>query len=174
MRKPEIGTHVARPCTGTLSTFGKNNTPCVAVELVLVDDPNVGDIWIGWLGDKIGKDGKSTTERTVEALRRCGWESDDLSDIAFPASAQVEIVVGDEEWEKDNGDVQTTRKIQFINEIGGGVMRPAAMDKSAAKKLAEKLMTKVRGNGKPAQKKAPPPRGEPDFGPPGGDDDIPF
>lgn len=172
MKKPEIGTHLAHAALATLCTYGKNNQPCVSVEIVLADDPGTGDIWIGWLGDKIGRDGLTTTERTTRALRTCGWEGDDLSDIKLPADNQIEIVVDDEEWEKDNGDVVTQRKIQFINPVGGGTARPKPMAASDAKKLAEKLKLKV--GGKPTTQKKSPPRDEPEFGPPGGDDDIPF
>jgi len=121
---------------------------------------------------------------TVEALRNCGWEGDDLSELpalveSGALSSPVQLVVVHEEY---NGEWRA--KIKFVNRAGGGKLRlERELDDAGLKSFAQRMKSRVRaagrdrvprssGNGHASSPKPgmPPQRDTP----PPNDDDIPF
>lgn len=132
--------------------------------------------WYGYFSDK-------TVDRTIESLRICGWEGDDLTNLTGLDKNEVELVIGDEEDEDGN----MRARVRWVNRPSGLALKaPLAGDK--AKAFAASMRDKIRAidaaNGTPRKsppKQAPKGNGSPppnigsNFGPPPlTDDDIPF
>ena len=103
----------------------------VAVFLQTEDGHNI--TWYGYFTDK-------TVERTLETLKLCGWDSDDISDLdGIDGSAVVDIVVENEEYEE-----RVRSRVRWINSPGGG--GPALkdkMDEGSRASFAERMKGKV-------------------------------
>ena len=125
-------------------------------------------------------------EYTEKALRACGWEGDDLSEIPALAAAgrlgPVELVVYDDTFEG------TTRaKVLFINKPGGGRFKfkeGSEITGSDLRSFAARMKSAFSGN-RPAPARQPsngsrPPAARSGNGfdgrdvPPPADDDLPF
>lgn len=112
--------------------------------------------------------------RTVEALRYCGWEGDDLNDLSTVGSKDCELVIVEDEY---NGKVRL--KVKWVNELGSGGVRESRTPEDQRKAFAAKMRgsilalgAKNGGKSAPAPKsKAPAPVSEL---PPVDDSDIPF
>lgn len=161
--------------------FGESKekrTPQVCINFEILDGPELGRriAWLGYFTDK-------TTERTVQALRYCGFRGDDLAALVTQQiDHEVQIVVQHEEY---NGKVRA--KVQWVNQAGGGGMRLSeTMRKDSLREFAGRMRNSVRQVGEVAGKKAErgtpapaangsPPPGAPGEQPPApGDDEIPF
>jgi hypothetical protein len=97
-----------------------NKSDFVAVCFDLCDpqDPYNGwsITWFGFLTDK-------TLDRTVEGLRYCGWEGDEIGALPELAangqlSQEVELVIDHEEWEG-----KWRAKVKWVNRPGGGTVK---------------------------------------------------
>jgi hypothetical protein len=151
--------------------LGESGTgkPQVAVSfLVLTEGATHAQLtWYGYFTDE-------TFDRTVESLRHCGWQGDDLSDLSGLDANEVDLVVEDETY---NGETRT--RVQWVNKAGGLALRaPMAADR--AKAFAASMRDRVRALGagsRPPPKSngsnAPPPSNRPEP-PPLTDNDIPF
>lgn len=109
----EAGTYYAR---GTDVEFGfANNKEQVAVRFRIEGGNADGQelAWFGFFTDK-------SAERTMEALRFCGWETNDLGDISTDVVGRnlVKIVV-----EHDEYDGKTRAKIAWVNRAGGPLVK---------------------------------------------------
>lgn len=138
------------------------------VFLKLADSADLSDAvgWAGYFGDDIGKDGKTSTERTTEQLRCCGWEGDDVRDLESCKRNEVEFNVTNEEF---NGNF--TLKAGFIQPIGTAAKyMPKGLAETNAQRFADRIKSRLRGEKPDYGMKAP---AEGEFAPPV-DDDIPF
>jgi hypothetical protein len=88
--------------------------------------------------------------RSIAALRACGWTGDDLSDlssISADTSPDVEAVLGEEEYHG-----QRKLKVKFINEWRDR----APQDPESAKSFASLMREKVRAADLANKTKTPP------------------
>lgn len=114
------GTYPAQPLEAEL-TETKKGDPCVVVSFEIAHGQRIS--WWGYFTDK-------TQRRTIESLRHCGWDGDNLGDLSSisPESPTVELVIEHEEYE---GKVRA--RVQWVNRLGGGIATaPMAADKRAA------------------------------------------
>jgi hypothetical protein len=169
----------------------EKGTPQVSVTLEVLRGPHAGQriSWMGFFTD-------STEERTLKALRVCGFDGDDLDKFADQRpSNEVQIVVEHEEYK---GVVRA--KVAWINDpsFGGGMKMANALSGSELRKFGAQFKSKlkslpavktVEAKREPPSAAPPgdewsgndspdPPPTDPGFGgratPPGSDDDIPF
>jgi len=155
-----------------------NGREQVAVEFEVLEGDFAGEriTWYGYFGDDPGKGKKTPTEITVEALRNCGWQGDDLSDLRGIDANEVSLVIDHEEYQGS-----TQAKVKFVNRLGGLALK-APMSPDKAKAFAARMKGKIvaasksagqaptQRNGGGAHPNAP---GTREDGPPR-EDDIPF
>lgn len=171
------GRYVARAVRGELTAMGSAQTPLVLASFRTSDGEDVE--WQGWLTDK-------AVDRTLEALRVCGWTGDDVRELPGLDANEVEIEVQHEEFK---GRIYA--RVRWVNALGSG-SRGAGAGLSA--ETAAAIATGLRGKAvlsrqkageRPAPKPRPAPQSTPAPGPfdsadrknlGGGiaDDDIPF
>jgi hypothetical protein len=126
----ENGTYRARAVFGQLgeTSTGKEQ---VAVEFELLDlegQPRI--TWFGYFTEK-------TEQRTIEALRRCGWMGLDLTDLRGLDSNEVSIVVEAEEY---NGT--WTPRVKWVNAPGGMALKAPLMGAKASA-FAARMKAKI-------------------------------
>jgi hypothetical protein len=183
------GRYAARAVATELGlTKGGNDQ--IAVELELADGEHSGEriVWYGYFTEK-------TAKRTVESLRICGWNGDDIAASPLPGlgSREVEIVV---EMEDDLEGVPRAR-VRWINRAGGaGIAMKTPMDDARKRQFAASMRGLANATPTlppdagapvqvaPARPATPParPAARPDSEPPQdrwpttppGDDEIPF
>jgi hypothetical protein len=105
--------------------------------------------WYGYFSD-------GAVDRTLESLRICGWQGDDLTDLTGLDANEVELVVEDEEYPEGSGKWRA--KVQWVNRSGGLALKaPLAGDK--AKAFAASMRERIRAldaaNGKRVSNGAP-------------------
>jgi hypothetical protein len=142
----ESGVYAARPLPGAALGMTKTHKECVGVEFELKESGQHIS-WYGYFTD-------ATSERTIEALRFCGWRGQDLSDlsdIGNDPSVEVSLVIEQEEWE---GKVRA--KVQWVNRAGGLAMANP-LDQGQAQAFAQRMKGAVLAYDQavgPAPKKA--------------------
>lgn len=154
-----------------------NGNPQVAVCFEILDEAFAGSTitWYGSFSKNKGKGKKTPLERTIESLRACGWEGDDLSQLATVKTSEVSITL-----EYDTFDGEKRLKVQWVNRPGGLALK-TPMNETQAKAFAAKMKGEViaasrSAGGAPARnggaqhQNAPGATGAPGIG----DDDIPF
>ena len=100
----------------------------VLFEITEGDEAGERLTWFGYFTEK-------TAARTIESLRHCGWQGNDLSTItADDLCNDVSIVVDEEEY---NGELRT--KIQWVNRLGSGLAVKTRMDPTAAASFAARM-----------------------------------
>ena len=122
--------------------------------------------WYGFFTEK-------TEDRTLEALRHCGWEGDDLSDLRGITSNEVYVVIEHE----TNDEGETHARVRWVNSgAGGALAMKATMDRAAATAFAQRMKGKVVAQRQkmpkpstPAGRSRPSPNVDPGY-----DDDAPF
>lgn len=139
-----IGTFKARGCEAALG-YTNNGSEQVAIDFVLLEGESEGAhiTWYGYFTEK-------TTEHTLAALRTCGWQTDDLSDLTGCDANDVYLVIEHE----DDLEGNPRARVRFING-SGGVQLKTRMDEGNAKAFAERmkghvLAAKQRSPGVPA------------------------
>ena len=148
------------------SSTGKEQV-AVLFEILTPDAAEKHLTWYGFFTE-------ATADRTIESLRYCGWQGDDLLDLTGLDTNEVELVVEDEEYE---GKINV--RVQWINRVAALSLKvPLTGDK--AKAFAAAMKGKIRAldaaggkrtPSKPASSSAPAGPPEP---PPLTDADIPF
>jgi hypothetical protein len=122
---------IAKAKRGQLGESKEKKTPRVEVLFEFYADDAAHTIrWDGYLTD-------GALDRTLEALRTCGWAGDDLSDLAGIDTNEVELVIEQEEYEGKTYD-----RVKWVNAIGGGGF--SSLEPAAQKTLAAQLKSKVR------------------------------
>lgn len=143
--------------------------------------------WYGYLGEDVGRDGKTKTQRTVETLENCFGVNWDWNNINW-AGKEAEVVVELEEY-----DGKTRPKVKWLNnpnmdrttggkspeEIEAEKAEAKAKAKEIAKELAASMPrragspvtapTKAAVASKPASRPLPPVKTHDEDG-----DEIPF
>lgn len=109
----------ARAQAWALGNSKQKGTPQIAVTFTILTEgaTHAALTWFGYFTD-------ATTDRTIESLRHCGWQGDDLMQIAQGQAGdgtgmdnnEVELVVEDEFY-----DGNWSTKVQFVNRPGSGV-----------------------------------------------------
>jgi hypothetical protein len=128
-----MSTMLAKAKSAVLSATN-NGREYVSIDFASVDDPKRVYPWAGYFGEDYGKDNKSTTERTIEALRRCGWKGNDISDLSSVIGVECDITVKEEEYK---GMKQT--KVAFISLPGDGGFKAKPLETSKAKDFARSI-----------------------------------
>lgn len=156
------------------------NKEQIAVCFQLLDATEGPDriTWYGYFTEK-------TWERTIESLRHCGWEGDDLSDLSGLDTNEVDLVIEPEE--NDRGEWYD--KVRWVNSRGGLALKDR-MDEGEVKAFAQRMRgnilamkkgggqrsrTQRSGNSRSRSEGAPPAGHPDDPGPSDFDEDsIPF
>lgn len=171
--------------------FGKSKTkgtPQVVVTFEILRGPDAGQTisWFGYFTDNV-----EATERTLKALRACGFTGDDMDKFwEQRPNNEVEIVVIHEDYEG-----KTRAKVAWVNARGGGVKLADPMRDADLRKFSAQFKSKLKSIPavKAIEAKREPPSAAPsdewngndapdppsqssDFGrsTPASDDDIPF
>ncbi len=176
------GRYTARAIEGGLGN-ANNGNPQIAVRFQILDEGHDGQeiTWFGSFSKNKGQGSKTPLERTIESLRVCGWEGDDLSDLTGIDANEVSLVIEHEEYEG-----KTQAKVKWVNRPGGLALK-APMSVDSAKAFAAKMKgeviaaskgaapaaktspknggkkEKVKGYGFPDDERGPPDDDEPNF-----------
>ena len=144
----------------------------VVVSFELIEpDPEAGMFtsYFGSLSD-------AAIEHTVKALRNCGWQGDDLSELPALAEAdqlneQVELVVKHESWEG-----KPRAKVAWVNRPGGGKVKlERTIEGEDLRSFGQQMRSRIAAAG--GKRGARPTSSRmPDYEdiPPPSDGDIPF
>jgi hypothetical protein len=136
MEMLEEGTYRGRASRAKL---GKTSTgkEQVAVEFTFVDPPGRRMTWFGFFTE-------ATFDRTIEALRYCGWTGTDLADFAAAdgllppgMDQEVELVVEHDEYKG-----KVSAKIAWVNS-GGGLALKDALSADQARSFAARMKGKI-------------------------------
>jgi hypothetical protein len=149
---------------------GKEPKKQVAVQFEIIEGPAMGSklTWFGYFTDK-------TWNKTVEALRCCGFKGDDLYQIESQTLDQeVSIVVEPNTWEG-----KTTMRIAWVNAASSGIKLANPMGSDDLRRFAATMKSRVAQvkpvEGKKAEKSAAQPataNDEPT--PPDDSEEVPF
>ena len=121
-----------------------------------------------------GTFGIKALEYTVKAMRACGWQGLDLSDLSGIDANEVNLVIAHEEY---NGTVRA--KVKWVND-GAGAHVKKQLDPAAAKSFAQRMRGAIAGIDaatpkQPAPRPAAPAKnGRAPEPPPHTDADMPF
>ena len=172
------GTHRARALSGGLG-YTSGGKEQVGIDFQILEGEHQGEhiTWWGYFTD-------ATTDKTIEALRICGWEGDDLCDLSGIQNNDVDLVVQAKEFTNARtGEVREGVEVRWVNKPSGLQMRDK-MDAAAAKDFAQKMRGRVvalrSGNGRAPAPAAKPQPKFPTGGAPAAlrqvieEDDIPF
>ena len=91
--------------------LAETGTEQVAVTFEITEEGEFHGHTIVWFGFFT----EATAERTVQALRTCGWDGDDLSDLRGLDRNEVVLVIEHDEY---NGKVQA--RVKWVNRSGAG------------------------------------------------------
>lgn len=175
------GKYKARPVEAGMGE-SKSGNPQVAVLFRVIGGERDGDTitWYGSFSKELGKGTKTPFQRTIESLRACGWQGDDLSDYSSINEANeidVSLVVEHDEYQG-----KVSAKVKWVNR-GGGLGLTTPMKPESAKAFAAKMRGEVLAASKgiapakPIQNGGHPNAPGSNFGPPrepGSDDDLGF
>jgi hypothetical protein len=123
---PSTYTAVARSWELGLS---KNKTEQIAVRFEILDGEFAGHFitWFGYFSD-------AARDRTMEALRTCGWNGDDILALTGMGSCKVSLVIEDEHYQG-----KTHSKVRWVNRLGGGVKMASTMDEARRRLFAARM-----------------------------------
>lgn len=111
-----------------VSSSGKEQ---IAVMFELVGDHAGQTItWFGYFTE-------NTVDRTLDSLRHCGWDSDNIAELDNLNANEVELVLDEEEYE---GKVRT--KVKWVNRPARLMMKEQ-MTPAAAAAFAQRLRGKT-------------------------------
>lgn len=115
------GTFVGRAQAWDLRV-AKTGTEQILIKFAIEEGQHAGETvyWTGSFTDK-------SFDFTMESLRTCGFEGDDLSNLESLSNNQVQLVIDEEEY-----DDKTYSRVQFINKIGSMAIKGAMSDAEKA------------------------------------------
>lgn len=158
----------AKAQSGEFGVTPNKGTDFVKVVFVIVDGEHAGErvAWTGWFGP-------NSKKRTIDSLRYCGcsFPSNDITDLTGIDSEEVEVDVDVETYESQ-GETKTVAKVNWVNQIGGGVggvSQELQMDGAKKAAFKQRMMGELLAS-KPAQSGFTPPA----TGLAGRKDPIPF
>jgi hypothetical protein len=142
----EPGRYKAR-ATGAEMGFTNAGKEQIAIAFELTEQPGHRITWYGlFRTELVGQEKISQCQRSMEALRACGWKTDDLSDLAGITDNDVEITIDHETDQKG----ETRARVRWINAAGTGgpalknVMPDAQKRSFAAKMKAAALASRAK------------------------------
>lgn len=91
---------------------------------------------------------EKTYERTLESMRNCGWQGDDLSEIDSLGNEQVQLVVSEDEYEDKNGELKSRLVVNWVNKIGTMAVK-GSMSAEDRKEFAARMRGKILATGQP-------------------------
>jgi hypothetical protein len=150
-----------------LSKESKSQQVVVNFEILEGEAAGQKIAWFGYFSDK-------TVDKTMEALRNCGWKSDDIMDcVTSPLEQEVSLVV---EHENDQKTGKPRPRIRWVNRPGGGGLKlETPMDDKDLRMFAAKLKVKAKSikpvDGAKPDRSAPPSANGADMEFPPKDDD---
>jgi hypothetical protein len=150
------GHHRARAVGAELGRSPKKGTEQIVVEFQLLDGELAGERinWIGYFTP-------NTSDRTLEALRICGWKTDDVTDLDGLTDNEVSLAIEQETYQD-----KTHAKVQFVNRLGSGFKMKSPMNDAEKKAFAAKMRgLAVKSRSVPKQDGVPSSQG---------DDKLPF
>lgn len=153
----EAGKYRAVPVQAALGMTGTGKEQ-IAVLFELLQPAGERITWYGFFTDE-------TYERTIEALRSCGWTGDNLSDFLFgkdlPNGFDREVQLVIEHETREDGTVYP--RVRWVNS-GSGLAMKSMLDAQSAAAFSAKMKGKIAmmGGAKNATSK------------PAKDEDIPF
>jgi hypothetical protein len=107
----------------------------VAVELELCEPPWQGEriTWLGLFDEEPARDGRTSGQGTVAALRACGWQGGDILSLTGLDANEVEIVIDHEMREG-----RTRARVREITRPSGlGLTAPMTL--AEARAFAERM-----------------------------------
>jgi len=131
---PELipaGNYRARAVDWGLATT-KGGKEQVVVTFALEELEGYRITWYGHFTDKSWK-------RTVESLRLCGWEGEDLQDLTGLDGNEVAVVVNHETFEGN-----THARVSWVNDPNRGVNIKSPLDGDGARQFAARMRDKVK------------------------------
>lgn len=152
-----------------------NDKEQIVVTFSILEGPDKGETiaWFGFFTD-------AAYERTMDALRYCGWKGVDLMDMG-DLEQKVYIVVEHETYEN-----KTRPRVKWVNKFGGGVVKlKDPMDDDKLRMFAAQMRAKAEQSKEVEGEKvdlgsiqSAPPSSSSDRtqfdAPPPGDSDIPW
>jgi hypothetical protein len=131
------GTYIARAADFEIRVAKNSPTEWVDVHFDVKvnadDEPEEIErcTWMGFLT-------KKAEERTIQALRLCGWYGEDITNLLEDGLAlnEVEVVIQHEEYND-----RTRAKIAFVNKIGSG---PKPLDEDRMKSIRDRVRAKAK------------------------------
>lgn len=125
------GKYSATPVEAALGE-SKAGKPQVAVLFRINGGAHDGEsiTWFGSFSKNLGQGTKTPFQRTIEALRTCGWDGDDISELSSineDKGVKVRLVVEHDEWEG-----KMSAKVKWVNRDGIGLATPMKTDKAKA------------------------------------------
>lgn len=138
------GVYKAKAVGGAMG-FTSNGNEQIGVQFRLLGEGLEGRYitWRGYFTDK-------AIDRTIESLRICGWQGNELEDLAGIDTNEVELVVENEEY---NG--VTTPKVRWVNRSGGLAMS-APMQPEQLRSFSAKMKGAILAYDKRAGTPLPP------------------
>lgn len=108
------GRYKARATDGALGATSKG-APEVAIMFELSEVPGHRLAWYGFFTEK-------TEEKTLEALFACGWDGENIEQLAGITENEVELVVEVEEQrdEQNRPTGNWRNRVRWVNPLGGG------------------------------------------------------
>ena len=102
---------------------------------------NKNAYWTGSFTEK-------TYERTLESMRNCGWQGDDLLELDSLGNKQVQLVVFEDEYEDQNGELKSRLVVNWVNKMGTMAVK-GSMSADERKKFAAQMRGKILATGQP-------------------------
>jgi hypothetical protein len=94
-------------------------------------DPDYDGVTVPWWGFFTEK----TAERTMQSLRYCGWQGDDLTSLEGVSTNEVSVEV-----EQNTYNGKTNPRVAWVNRVGSGELKVKAPMADAQKKAFAKRM----------------------------------
>lgn len=147
--------------------MSKSGTPYIAVAFEILEESADGHriTWYGYLSEKPSK-------RTMEAMRYCGWDNDDVTAPTGLNANEVELVIKPETYEG-----KTHSKVQWVNRVGGLGLKVDEVDEAQRRAIAASMKSAAvasrSGMPQKSAKPAPAPAAPVGVGPVEGED-VPF
>ncbi len=122
------------------AAFGRASTGTqqVLVMFEVIEEEHQGERvpWFGFFTPK-------SWERTIESLRHCGFEGDDLSTLNDQTLDQVVSIKVEHETHEKSGRVYA--RVAFVNASGGGVKLATPMSRDELRDFASMMKGRMAG-----------------------------
>lgn len=90
--------------------YAKSGNEQIAILFQITEGPHQGKHIQAYLSFAGG-----ALDRTLESMRHCGWSSDSLAEIDDLGNNEVELVISDEQYTTDEGELKWTSKVNWVN-----------------------------------------------------------